>query len=183
MGPTASPVFSAVAVSGGCPADWKASTTTYEANDRVSLAVSTFPLRKIVYECRVWPSTGYCNQGEGFKPGTVNGDMAWTMKGSCDGSRAPTSAQIAYEGDCFYDKVPEQTQTEIKVWDRMANYVTGDVVRVGNKRFKCKEWPYFFWCRVSAYMHTLEYDGIWAQAWTKDSVCLDEVRVHVFIGL
>ena len=100
-----------------------------------------------------------------------------------DGSMAPTSAPIAYKGDCFYDKVPEQTKTEVKVWDRLANYITGDVVRVGNKRFKCKEWPYFFWCRVSAYMPTLENDGIWALAWTKDSVCLDEVCVHFSICL
>merc|ERR1711935_5502 len=201
IGPTASPVFSAIAVSGGCPADWKASTTTYEANDLVSLVVSSVPVRKIVYECRVWPNTEYCNQGEGFKPGTVYGNMAWTMKGSCDGSITPTSAPIAYEGDCFYDKIvvikntgttpcahgssndctcitctgtscpqsytcskPTDTtntvQTTVKPWVSSYDYEEGEVIRAGNKRFKCKAWPFYFWCRMSAYEPTEDETGI-----------------------
>jgi len=212
IGPTASPVFSAIAVSGGCPADWKASTTTYEANDLVSLVVSSVPVRKIVYECRVWPNTEYCNQGEGFKPGTVYGNMAWTMKGSCDGSITPTSAPIAYEGDCFYDKIvvikntgttpcahgssndctcitctgtscpqsytcskPTDTtntvQTTVKPWVSSYDYEEGEVIRAGNKRFKCKAWPFYFWCRMSAYEPTEDETGIFSYAWTRDGIC------------
>merc|ERR1712194_40143 len=195
IGPTASPVFAAVAVSGGCPADWKASTTPYEANDRVSVVVSSVPVRKIVYECRVYPNSLYCNQGEGFKPDSQYGSMAWTVLGSCDGSMAPTSAPIAYEGDCFYAKtvVTKNTgtapcahgssteckcitctgteQTEVKPWVSSYEYEEGEVIRAGNKRFKCKAWPYYLWCRMSAYQPNVAETGIFSNAWTRDGIC------------
>merc|ERR1712194_1278 len=212
IGPTASPVFGAVAVSGGCPADWKASTTTYKANDRVSIVVSTVPVRKIVYECRVYPNNAYCNHGEAFKPDSQYGSIAWTVLGSCDGSMAPTSAPIAYEGDCFYDKIvvtkntgtapcahgsssdckcitctgtscPQSyncsktthdttiVQTQVTPWVSSYDYEEGEVIRAGNKRFKCKAWPFYFWCRMSAYQPTEDETGIFSYAWTRDGIC------------
>ncbi|KAL7523373.1 hypothetical protein ACHAXR_000149, partial [Thalassiosira sp. AJA248-18] len=87
MGPTSAPSFDSLTVDAtGCPQEWSASSTDYEANDKVSLAVSTSPERKILYKCREWPNTGYCNQGSGFKPGTQYGSMAWTLLGACTGT-------------------------------------------------------------------------------------------------
>ena len=167
-----------------------------------------------MYECRVWPNSGYCNQGEGFKPGTVYGDLAWAMKGACDGSMAPTSAPIAYQGDCFYDKFvvtkntgtttcahgsstdclcspctgtscsqrytcvkPTDTirtvQTTVTPWMSSYDYKEGDVIRAGNKRFKCKAWPYNLWCKKSNYQPTQQEVGMWSDAWTKDGVCVE----------
>merc|ERR1712086_474932 len=42
-------------------------------------------------------------------------------------------------------------QTEVKPWVSSYEYEEGEVIRAGNKRFKCKAWPYYFWCRMSAY--------------------------------
>jgi len=113
IGPTMSPVFVSMSEYGdGCPQEWSASSTSYEADDFVSLTVSGTPERKIVYKCRDWPNTGYCNQGEGFKPGSQNSNMAWTMVGMCEGSMAPTGSPTAYTGDCLYDRCRMVDSTE-----------------------------------------------------------------------
>jgi len=106
IGPTSSPSFDKLKEFGdGCPEDWSSSTTDYEAGDKVSYKVSSAPLRAIVYECREWPNTGYCNQGSGFEPGTQYGHMAWKLRGSCTGTMSPTTSPIAYPyGLCTFKK-------------------------------------------------------------------------------
>merc|ERR1719148_424662 len=85
IGPTSSPSFDVLAVdAGGCPEEWSSSTTDYEAGDVVSYAVSAAPARTIVYECKAWPMSGYCNQ-RGFGPGDRYGGTAWTPAGACEG--------------------------------------------------------------------------------------------------
>merc|ERR1712127_251338 len=61
--------------------------------------------------------------------------------------------------------------TPVGVWTVGEAYVSGDVVRVGSKRFKCREWPNFFWCTNTAYRPEMEPNGIWDQAWTADGMC------------
>mmetsp|Transcript_3382 Transcript_3382/g.6143 ORF Transcript_3382/g.6143 Transcript_3382/m.6143 type:complete len:657 (+) Transcript_3382:92-2062(+) len=207
IGPTASPSFDKLALTGlGCPAEWSASSTDYEAGDMVSYTVSDSPERKIVYKCREWPNTGYCNQGAGFTPGTEYGKMAWTLMGACEGSMAPTAAPAPYAGTCEYRKcvMVESTETNctpgstgcscrsgqtagvgctkkvetkvctdtpVNAWVSSVDYFTNDVVRLGTKRFKCREWPNYFWCRMSAYRPSTESNSIWNQAWTENGLC------------
>jgi len=204
-GPTSSPTFDALAVVGnGCPTEWSASTTDYVAGDLVTLTVSASPIRSIVYQCREFPYSGFCGQGIGFKPASKYGELAWTLKGSCTGTIAPTTSPVAYTGTCQYDRcrttegtvgctagstgcscTAGQTQTasclrtvdvetcpptDVDLWNNGESYATDDVVRVGLKRFRCREWPNFLWCSLSAYQPELE-DGIWTNAWTEDGVC------------
>eukprot|EP00584_Thalassiosira_punctigera_P002647 CAMPEP_0172527200 /NCGR_PEP_ID=MMETSP1067-20121228/1937_1 /TAXON_ID=265564 ORGANISM="Thalassiosira punctigera, Strain Tpunct2005C2" /NCGR_SAMPLE_ID=MMETSP1067 /ASSEMBLY_ACC=CAM_ASM_000444 /LENGTH=652 /DNA_ID=CAMNT_0013310885 /DNA_START=110 /DNA_END=2068 /DNA_ORIENTATION=- len=201
-GPTASPVFVSLTTdSSGCPAEWSASTTDYEAGDRVSYSVSSDPIRKILYKCRDWPNTGYCNQGAGFEPSTQYGSMAWTLMGACDGSIAPTAAPVVYSGPCEYNKctttrvscTPGESgcscssgtpatssckkdlttceDVSVNTWSNNVDYTTGDVVRVGTKRFRCREWPNYLWCRMSSYKPVLTSSNIWQQAWRTDGDC------------
>lgn len=103
--PTSSPTFDQLIDDGsGCPQVWSASTKDYEAGDKVSYVASTLPERKIVYKCREWPNTGYCNQGSGFEPGTQYGAMAWVLVGACSGTIAPTFSPTPYAGTCQYVK-------------------------------------------------------------------------------
>jgi hypothetical protein len=205
IGPTQSPSFDSLGMVGKCPEEWSASNTDYEAGDRVSYTVSTDPVRKIVYECRQWPNSGYCNQGTGFEPTTTYSNLAWILKGSCDGTFAPTASPAAYTGTCTYNKcvttevsqvctpgstgcscsagqtassscvrdvdVETCTDTAVNVWSSSIDYVTDDVVRVGTARFRCREWPNFFWCRSAAYIPSLTDNNIWPQAWRRDGTC------------
>lgn len=105
VGPTSSPSFDKLQdVGTGCPDAYSASTNNYEAGDKVTIQVSSSPVRAIVYECREWPNTGYCNQGSGFEPGTQYGGMAWKLLGSCDGSMSPTQSPARYSGTCTYNQ-------------------------------------------------------------------------------
>jgi len=105
IGPTSSPSFDALTVVGdGCPQEWSATTTDYEAGDLVALEVSESPIRSIVYQCREWPNSGYCGQGSGFKPATQYGELAWTLKGSCTGTIAPTASPVEYAGVCTFQQ-------------------------------------------------------------------------------
>jgi len=105
IGPTASPSFDALTVdASGCPEEWSASKTDYEAGDRVSYSVSDSPSRKLLYQCREWPNAGYCNLGEGFEPTTLYGEQAWTLIGACSGTLAPTGSPVQYDGMCQFIK-------------------------------------------------------------------------------
>jgi len=203
IGPTASPSFDQLADGGACPDDWSSSKTDYMPGDLVSYTVSTLPSRKLLYECRTWPNSQYCNQGSGFQPGTTYGNMAWTAKGSCEGSFAPTASPVDYAGTCEYQECRMTTSTESCVcgsancsgcngstgngtkevktdvcttekvdhWTNSMNYFTNDVIRVSTARFKCKEWPSYFWCRLEAYKPDTNPSGFWTHAWTPDGVC------------
>eukprot|EP00956_Cyclotella_meneghiniana_P034465 scaffold105207_cov85-Cyclotella_meneghiniana.AAC.1 len=95
MAPTKSPSFSSLAeVGDGCPKEY-VSTTVYEQGDQVSVSVND--VQSVVYECKSWPNGAYCNSGDNFAPGTVNGNLGWTKKGFCDGTLSPTKAPIKYE--------------------------------------------------------------------------------------
>lgn len=112
IGPTSSPSFDKLnEVVGGCPDLYSKTYTDYEAGDLVSYQTSVTPSRSLLYECRPFPNSGYCNQA-GFEPTTQYSNMAWTLKGYCDGSMAPTPAPQPYDnsgGTCWYKKCYEDT--------------------------------------------------------------------------
>merc|ERR1712003_33246 len=115
------------------------------------------------------------------KPGGEQSGMVWVMKGYCEGTMSPTQSPIVYDGTCTYSKqVVTETGTEskeldVEMWSSSQDYEEGDVVRTANRqRFKCKGWPFYFWCRMSAYQPT-QKAGLWSQAWTTDGICAREI--------
>eukprot|EP00580_Thalassiosira_gravida_P013404 CAMPEP_0201681400 /NCGR_PEP_ID=MMETSP0494-20130426/51093_1 /ASSEMBLY_ACC=CAM_ASM_000839 /TAXON_ID=420259 /ORGANISM="Thalassiosira gravida, Strain GMp14c1" /LENGTH=730 /DNA_ID=CAMNT_0048165147 /DNA_START=146 /DNA_END=2338 /DNA_ORIENTATION=- len=207
IGPTASPSFDALTVdASGCPEEFSASKTDYEAGDLVSFSVSESPSRDLVYQCREYPNVRYCNQGATFAPNSQFGTMAWTLIGACSGTLAPTGSPVQYMGMCQFDKcvivetvqpncVPGSdgcsclagfpagadcvktietencTPQNVNPWSSSVQYVEDDVVRLGAKQFKCREWPNFIWCSLEAYMPTMDEDDFWPQAWTAIQDC------------
>ena len=78
IAPTSSPAFSSLADVGGCPLDYS-SDGGYEAGDKVSLEGNG--VEKIVYECKAFPDSGYCNQ---YEPGHWS-KLGWMLVGYCEG--------------------------------------------------------------------------------------------------
>lgn len=60
---------------------------------------------------------------------------------------------------------------DVNRWSDNVDYTAGDVVRIGSRRFKCREWPVTLWCNLEAYTPMLE-SGIWDQAWSEDGTCM-----------
>ena len=58
----------------------------------------------------------------------------------------------------------------VEPYSSFTSYDTGDVVRIGTKRFKCKGYPFSLWCRNVAYAPSLR-NGIWRDAWKEDGYC------------
>merc|ERR1712086_354551 len=85
---------------------------------------------------------------------------------TCTGTSCPQS----YTCSKPIDTVSTE-QTEVKPWVSSYEYEEGEVIRAGNKRFKCKAWPYYFWCRMSAYQPNVDETGIFSNAWTRDGIC------------
>ena len=184
LGPTSSPTLDpGTAVITGCPAEYRYSSSTplnYIAGDQVSITTDTSSSYKLVYQCREFPFSGYCNQREVFAPGEQYDYLAWSFVGPCDGTLAPTNAPTAYSGGapCTYIKVDTTTSpmstpavTPVSAWSASTLYNTGDQVRIGAKKFQCKPWPYYFWCRVSVYAPTLSETGLWTEAWSLAGTC------------
>jgi len=174
--PTSSPTYDPSDIVGACPGDYNSATTSYVAGSQVSLTVSTTPLKKIVYECKAWPNSGYCNQSV-YAPGGTYSDMGWTLVGPCEGTFAPTVAPTAFAGDCMYVKVvtttptPTPTVMNIAAWSSSTLYEAGDQVRIDGTTYKCKPWPFYFWCRMAAYQPTKSSTGLWTEAWTNNGAC------------
>ena len=93
--PTSAPTFDPLSIlSGGCPDEFNLSSSSskYKAGSKVSLTVTTTPLQKVVYQCREWPNSVYCNKIT-FAPGEEYDYLAWTRLGPCDGSTmVPTTS-------------------------------------------------------------------------------------------
>ena len=172
IGPSNSPTLSpGTMIIAGCPADYNSAIIDYKADDQVASVVGPSSY-KVVYQCREFPLSGFCNQ-VGFAPGEQYDYMAWTLLGLCDGTLAPTIAPTEYSGSCTYAKVVITTPTPAPVdpWSAGTMYEAGDQVRIGAKKFQCKPYPYYFWCRLSAYAPTLSETGLWTEAWTPAGTC------------
>ena len=87
MAPTTSSVFASMADQGGCPKAFSASVA-FKARDMVSVG-------SIVYECKPWPNSSYCNQ---HVPGSCYSKLGWTVLGHCSGSMAPTASPVTLIG-------------------------------------------------------------------------------------
>lgn len=125
IGPTSSPSFDSltfISNPSGCPEEFS-SASTYEAGDLASVTLSTTPERKVVYECRPWPNTAYCNQqGASLDPGQKFGHLGWTLNGACTGTLAPTISPTLYVGTCEYTRCI--TETNCNPGD-LANTISG----------------------------------------------------------
>jgi hypothetical protein len=178
IGPSTSPTFPpGTLIINGCPAEYNSASNSnknYKASDQVARA-------NVVYECREFPYSGYCNQ-EGFAPGDQYGYMAWNRLGPCDGTKSPTiSPTTLFFGSapCTYVKIvattptPTPVVTPVDKWSAGTLYESGDQVRVGAKKFQCKHWPLvYLFCRMSAYAPTdSETTGWWNEAWTLVGTC------------
>ena len=178
IGPTSSPTFDPLTiVIAGCPDEYNlAASKNYVAGDKVSVAVVGSSSYKNVYVCREFPYSGYCSQS-GFAPGEQYDYLAWTLLGPCDGTLAPTSAPTAYSGECTYTKMdttsptPTPLETHVGTWAAGTLYESGDQVHIGAKKFQCKPWPFYLWCRLAAYKPTLLETGLWTEAWTVAGEC------------
>ena len=143
LAPTTHPDFTDLTNQGGCPSAYSASST-YGAGDKVSVS-------QIVYECRAWPHSGYCNQ---YAPDSDLGDFGWTVLGYCSGTIAPTYMGI----NC---PPPYVTGT---------SYKAGDQVYKAGRVYQCKPYPFYLWCSNPAYEPGMPM-GVWADAWTLKGSC------------
>ena len=171
--PTIAPTYASGSVIDGCPSAYDSAITTYKSGDQVSSGDGTY---KMVYKCREWPNEGWCNQ-KAYAPGGAYSDMAWTQVGPCTGTLTPTAAPTTFTGACKYIKVVTTTPTptpvviDIGSWTSGTSYDAGDKVRIGSATYQCKPWPYYFWCRMSAYKPTLSDTGLWTEAWSPSGAC------------
>ena len=112
IAPSKAPVFVSLINKGKCPKSWGActptkpynkgnrltsgTTTNYEGGDQATLLSSSVSMRSIVYACREWPNSDFCNQGAGIILGTTLDKMAWTREGSCTDTLGPTTSPMSY---------------------------------------------------------------------------------------
>jgi hypothetical protein len=173
--PTASPVFDNP--QDGCPEEFD-SSTTYEANDRVS--VTREDGRSVMYTCKAFPASKWCSV-PAYSP--LNTDklcngkecwpLAWTRIGGCTGSYSPT-------GTPTFD--PANVEGCPEEYDDGSKYYEGDRVSVTaagedyGKIYECKAWPESDHCGTDAYS-PLNTDKLcngkvcWPIAWTYIKGC------------
>ncbi|KAK1733587.1 hypothetical protein QTG54_015760 [Skeletonema marinoi] len=175
VNPTESPVF--INPQDGCPEEFD-SSTTYEANDRVS--VTREDGRSVMYTCKAFPASQWCNVAT-YSP--LNTDKqcngkecwpdAWTRIGGCTGSYSPT-------GTPTFD--PANVEGCPEEYDDGSEYEGGDRVSVTaagedyGKIYECKAWPEADHCGNEAYspLNTEKLCNgkvCWPIAWTYIKGC------------
>eukprot|EP00804_Cyclotella_cryptica_P020912 CCRYP_009250-RA/>CCRYP_009250-RA protein AED:0.06 eAED:0.04 QI:0/0/0/0.75/0.66/0.5/4/0/652 len=170
MSPTSSPNFSQLREIGdGCPRKYNPSTT-YEAGDQASVSVSNAAHHSVVYECKSWPDGAFCNAGSYFAPDSVNVNMGWTLKGYCEGTITPTMSPVVYPtSKCSWYNGTKPVIIETWSTNNLALYTAGTRVRKNDRIYRCNEYPYSLWCKMSAYEP--EKSQYWTDAWTKAGRC------------
>jgi len=88
----------------------------------------------------------------------------------CGDSDCPNPTGLAGASTACKKTTVETSCLSVDTYSSSTSYDAGDVMRIGNARFKCREWPYNKWCRNSAYKPSLEA-GIWSKAWSTDGTC------------
>lgn len=165
MSPTSSPIFVNLAeVGDGCPKTYDVATR-YITGDLATANSSNNPSRQVVYECK----SPYCNAGPDFAPGSDFSDLGWVLKGYCDGTIAPTSSPIAWSGSCQYNN--GTALLDVHPWSLkdLPSYKAGTRVRKGSSIYQCKIYPYYLWCRMSAYEPGV--GASWRDAWMSEGSC------------
>lgn len=190
------------AVPEGCPEPYDLARVDYEADDLVSYELSSEPPRSVVFRCRPWPNNQYCNQagfapGSDLQRwawellGSCEGTLAPTdapapYSGTCEYDKVTCILDncLCSEPDCPNPGNLADTSTSctkelcttvawpVETWSDDATYVQGDVVRVGDQRFRCRDYPYSLWCTWETYMPSRDPgETVWTGAWTMDGTC------------
>jgi hypothetical protein len=122
---------------------------------------STVAVGTMVYECKAGAASGWCPL-TGYTPGTGTAwDQAWTLKGSCTGTIAPTTLS------------PTATQPGCpSAWVSGTAYAAGAMVSAGGKSFQCNAHPMSLFCGQSGYEPNTEmFGGAYKLAWTDKGSC------------
>ena len=115
----------------------------------------------LVYQCKTGAASGWCPL-PGYLPGTGTAwPEAWTLKGSCTGTIAPTTLS------------PTTTQAGCpSAWVSGAVYAAGSMVSAGGKSFMCKAHPMSLFCGQAGYEPNTEaFGGAYKLAWTSVGTC------------
>jgi hypothetical protein len=169
LAPTTAPNFEHLQEVSGCPREYSASAT-YKQGDQVA-AFLLDDNRAVVFACKPWPESAFCNAGSSYAPGSMNANMGWIMKGYCDSTLSPTASPVLYpENKCRWYNGTKPVI--IKSWSKedLSSYKAGTRVRLGHQIFKCLGWPRDLWCKIAAYGPSGDY---WANAWMKAGSCSD----------
>ena len=135
--PTSSPIFNALAeIEDGCPSEFSI-TVEYKAGDKVSVLVDAASNQALVFQCKEYPYSSYCNvRLEEFAPYSENSDFGWELLGFCSGTTSPTTSPVSYpDAKCrYYD---DATSIIIKEWSLadLPTYAEGTKVRVNDAIF------------------------------------------------
>ena len=173
--PTSSPTFDPAGLV-GCPEEYHVSTG-YVDGDKVSIKGDDDSYGKI-YQCKPWPSSGYCAMGE-YKPGpggnVIGGkplwQSAWTYVGGCAGTNSPTASPTfeivlgcpeEYDPDTYYE---EGDRVSITAADKSHS-----------KIYKCRPWPQTTFCNIERYKpgpdgEVRGGEPVWQEAWTYEGGC------------
>ena len=90
----------------------------------------------------------------------------------CSEPDCPNPGNLAGTSTSCKKEVCTTVATAVGTWSGVATYVHGDVVRVGDQRFRCKNYPYSLWCTWETYMPSLDPGStVWTGAWTRDGTC------------
>ena len=148
----------------GCPIAYVAGTAY--------LGGSTVVVGTLVYECTTGAASGWCTL-EAYKPGTGTAwEQAWTLKGSCIGTIAPTTLS------------PTTLAPTAVAWSGVGcpiayvagtAYVEGSTVAVGTMVYQCKVPG---WCTLEAYKPGT--GTAWEHAWTLKGSCFGTIAPTTF---
>lgn len=117
---------------------------------------------------------------------------SWDRKGFCLGTLSPSSSPVQYlDSNCYYYE--GTTPHLIEQWSesRLSSYTSGSHVRIHNRIYKCKNWPFNLWCKMAAYepeqnslhlndawvkVSSYEPDGSthWFDAWQRVGTCISK---------
>ena len=109
-----------------------------------------------------------------FSPESANRDMGWTLIGYCEGTMAPTASPAIYpDQKCRY-YIGTQAYI-INAWSEtdLGTYTAGTKVRVDDKIFKCKSFPFSDWCKCECLYYYAMCDCVWSfrlNDWINDSI-------------
>jgi len=152
----------------------------------------------VVYQCKFSVSGLHCPQA-GYEPGVahshdVNGlplwSYVWDVLGTCSGSApaptpvvvpvpaAPTPIIVPVSAPATPPPTAPPTTTAaltncdgVGVWSDTTVYSSGDVVRAGDDKYKCKPHPASLWCSLITYAPGFSAPGYYMHAWDLVGTC------------
>jgi len=125
------------------------------------IAYANDPLDSIPIECEAETAAG-------GSVDTCYYTKAVTTQESCTCEDADCPNPLGLSGAACTKDVTVTHCPTVELFSPSATYGAGEVVRVGTKRFKCKDWPFYQHCGVPYYAPTGEDYGA---AWRDDGDC------------